>query len=531
MQFFHKFKKITFLFFILLTLNTNLIYAESINGSATGANTSVSSTSTNINSATDSDINSYNTTVNSNIPSTYSPACILMDQNSGKILYSKNANTKMYPASTTKIMTAILTLENCKLDEVATASHNAVYSIPYSYSVATIQEGEELTIEQLLNVLLIPSANDAAVVLAEHIAGSVEAFADMMNNKAVEIGCKNTHFVNPNGIHNEDHYSTAYDLALMGQYAMKFDVFRSIVSKTSYALPATAKYDKEDRLFNTTNDLIKKNYRSSPRNYYYEYATGAKTGYTDAAKSCIVATATKDDVSLIAVVLHDSTTDEGLSQRALDCKALFEYGFNNYSEKTIVNKTDVAKQITVENATKETENLDLLYEDSLEGLIPNNVDISTYTPNIKLSDNISAPIFEGTKLGTATFDIDGFSYTCDLVASHTVYKSNYTKTLMELALLIIFLFIFAKFLHFVNNRKNNNKTNNYKNSKNTRSKNSRNSKNRKYASNTRSSKAVVKAKNSKPAKKTSAKTIFKHLGIFNHKDSEKSYIDDFYPKY
>ena len=310
MQFFHKFKKITFLFFILLTLNTNLIYAESINGSATSTNVSVSNTSTNINLATDADINSYNTTVNSNIPSTYSPSCILMDQNSGKILYSKNANTKMYPASTTKIMTAILTLENCNLDEVATASHNAVYSIPYSYSVATIQEGEELTIEQLLNVLLIPSANDAAVVLAEHIAGSVEAFADMMNNKAVEIGCKNTHFVNPNGIHNEDHYSTAYDLALMGQYAMKFDVFKSIVSKTYYALPATAKYDKDDRKFNTTNDLIKKNYSSSPRNYYYEYATGAKTGYTDAAKSCIVATATKNDVSLIAVVLHDSTTDD-----------------------------------------------------------------------------------------------------------------------------------------------------------------------------------------------------------------------------
>lgn len=525
MQFFHKFKKITFLFFILLTLNTNLIYAESINGSATGANANISSTSANINSATDadsSDTSSNNSSTDASIPSTYSPACILMDQNSGKILYSKNANTKMYPASTTKIMTAILTLENCKLDEVATASHNAVYSIPYSYSVATIQEGEELTIEQLLNVLLIPSANDAAVVLAEHIAGSVEAFAEMMNNKAVEIGCKNTHFVNPNGIHNEDHYSTAYDLALMGQYAMKFDVFRSIVSKTSYALPATAKYDKEDRLFNTTNDLIKKNYSSSPRNYYYKYATGAKTGYTDAAKSCIVATATKNDVSLIAVVLHDSTTDEGLSQRALDCKALFEYGFNNYSEKTIVNKTDVAKQITIENATKETENLDLLYEDSLEGLIPNNVDISTYTPNIKLSDNISAPIFEGTKLGTATFDIDGFSYTYDLIASHTVYKSNYTKTLMELALLIIFLFIFAKFLHFINHRKNSTK---YKKSRKTKSKNS---KNRKYSSNTRSSRAVVNTKNSKI---TSTKTIFKHLGILNHKNNEKSYIDDFYPKY
>ena len=156
-----------------------------------------------------------------------------------------------------------------------------------------------------------------------------------MNSKAVELGCKDTHFVNPNGIHNEDHYSTAYDLALIGRYAMQFDAFRNIVQKTSYALPTTNKYDKEDRLFNTTNDLIKKNYSSSPTNYYYQYATGAKTGYTDAAKSCIVATATKDNISLIAVVLHDSSTEDGLSQRPIDCKTLFEFGFNNYSIKQL----------------------------------------------------------------------------------------------------------------------------------------------------------------------------------------------------
>ena len=172
-----------------------------------------------------------------------------MDQNSGKILYSKNANTKMYPASTTKIMTAILTLENCNLDDVATASHNAVYSIPYSYSVATIQEGEELTIEQLLNVLLIPSANDAAIVLAEHISGSVEEFAKLMNKKAEELGCKNTHFVNPNGIHNKNHTSTAYDLALMGQYAMKNETIRKIVSTKQFTLPTTNKYNKTCLLY------------------------------------------------------------------------------------------------------------------------------------------------------------------------------------------------------------------------------------------------------------------------------------------
>ena len=409
-----------------------------------------------------------NSFAETSLPSVYSPACILIDADSGKILYSKNANTKMYPASTTKIMTAILTLENCKLDDVAIASHNAVYSIPYGYSVATIQEGEELTIEQLLNVLLIPSANDAAVVLAEHIAGSVETFSDMMNSKAVELGCKNTHFVNPNGIHDEEHYSTAYDLALIGKYAMQFDTFRTIVQKTSYSLPKTNKYDKEDRLFNTTNDLIKKNYSSSPTNYYYQYATGAKTGYTDAAKSCIVATATKDDISLIAVVLHSGTTAEGLSQRALDCKTLFEYGFNNYSIKSIAEKDSVAEQISVKNSTKETESLDLLYSDDLSGLVPDDVDISTIAPNIKLTENLSAPILEGTNLGTITYTIDGFDYSCNLIASHTVYKSNFTKTLLELILLIFFLFLFAKFLHFKNkkvskNRKSSNRKKNNRN--------------------------------------------------------------------
>lgn len=409
-----------------------------------------------------------NSFAETSLPSVYSPACILIDADSGKILYSKNANTKMYPASTTKIMTAILTLENCKLDDVAIASHNAVYSIPYGYSVATIQEGEELTIEQLLNVLLIPSANDAAVVLAEHIAGSVEAFSDMMNSKAVELGCKNTHFVNPNGIHDEEHYSTAYDLALIGKYAMQFDTFRTIVQKTSYSLPKTNKYDKEDRLFNTTNDLIKKNYSSSPTNYYYQYATGAKTGYTDAAKSCIVATATKDDISLIAVVLHSGTTAEGLSQRALDCKTLFEYGFNNYSIKSIAEKDSVAEQISIKNSTKETESLDLLYSDDLSGLVPDDVDISTIAPNIKLTENLSAPILEGTNLGTITYTIDGFDYSCNLIASHTVYKSNFTKTLLELILLIFFLFLFAKFLHFKNkkNSKNRKSSNRKKNNRN-----------------------------------------------------------------
>ena len=380
------------------------------------------------------------------IPETYAPSCLLMEESSGKILYSKNANSVMYPASTTKMMTAILTIENCNLSDIATVSHNAVFSIPNGYSTASLVEGEELTIEQLLNVLLIPSANDAAVVLAEHIAGSVESFSEMMNSKATEIGCKNTHFVNPSGIHDENHYSTAYDLALIGRYAMQLPTFRSIVSKTRYSLPITNKYDKEDRIFNTTNDLLKPNYEDSPTNYYYKYATGAKTGYTDPAGHCIVATATKDNLSLIAVVLNDDFTEENISQRPIDCKTLFEYGFNNYSIVPIANKGEVGHTINIINATSETASLDLLYSEDLSVFVPNGFDVSSVTPNIKLTQGLFAPISEGTILGTISYDIDGTNYSCNLIASHTVYSNNLIKTAMELAILIIALILFAKLL-------------------------------------------------------------------------------------
>lgn len=219
----------------------------------------------------------------------YSPSCILIDSDSGKILYEKNAYKKMYPASTTKIMTAILTLENCKLDELVTVSDNAVSleSVPETYTRADIQAGEILTVENLLNVLLIPSANDAAIALAEHVSGSVSEFSNLMNKKAKELGCKNTNFVNPNGVHNENQYTTAYDLSLIGKYAMNNETFRKIVCKTSYTLPATNIYSSTDRKFENTNELL------SSDNYSYEYTTGIKTGYTDSAKNCIVASAKK----------------------------------------------------------------------------------------------------------------------------------------------------------------------------------------------------------------------------------------------
>ena len=228
----------------------------------------------------------------------YSDAAILIDSATGKVLAEKNSNEKMYPASTTKILTAIIALENCKLEDKITASYDAVMSIPVGYSNAAIQPDETLSLEELLNLFLIHSANEVGMILAEHISGSVENFANLMNQKATEIGCKNTHFTNPSGIHNEEHYSTAYDMALIAQYCMKNETFRSIVSKPSCEVAATDKY--EDRYFVNTNDLI----RPSSQ-YYYEYAIGIKTGFTSQAKNCLIAASKKDNMVLLAMLYNN----------------------------------------------------------------------------------------------------------------------------------------------------------------------------------------------------------------------------------
>ena len=382
-----------------------------------------------------------------------SPSCILIESSTGKILYEKNANEQRYPASTTKIMTAILTVENCQLTDVVTASHNAIYSVPPTYSHASIVEGEELTIEQLLNVLLIQSASDAANILAEHVGGSIENFAQMMNDKAKEIGCKNTHFVNPDGVSNDNHYTTAYDLALIGQYAMKYDTIRNIVCKTQYSLPSTNKYDKEDRIFNTTNDLLRVNNSNSPDNYYYEYANGIKTGYTTEAGSCIVASAKKDGLEVIAVVLGAETTEEGYSIRYPDCKTLFNYAFDNYKIEDIVNPEDVIKEINVADATRDTANLKISPESTITAIVDKNQNLDELQPEIELDDNLVAPISAGEVVGKVTYTIDNKNYSTNLIADNTVVKSGTWDILFRICVIILVLAILFMLLRPAKNSK------------------------------------------------------------------------------
>ncbi len=368
-----------------------------------------------------------------------SPSVMLIEKKTGNVLYEKNAQEKMYPASTTKIMTAILVLENVQnLSQKVTVSYNAVFSVPIDYAADTLKVGEELTIEELLYALLVKSSNEAAFVLAEHVGGSSQSFVSMMNTKAQELGCTNTNFVNPNGIHNREHYTTASDLALIARHAMQNEAFRKIVNTASHTLPSTNKYDRADRNLLTTNELINKKNKN-----YYEYAIGIKTGFTSQAKNCLVAGANKDGIELISVILgSDKTDSKGYSIRSKDAKKLFEYVYNNFTNKRLSTANDtIVGEVNVKKATKDTKNLKLMTDTDVDILVTNDKVNEDIQGKLELNENIKAPISKGTKLGSIIYNIEGTEYKANVVASQDVQKSNIILSILGVILAITILFI------------------------------------------------------------------------------------------
>ena len=363
-------------------------------------------------------------------------AALIIEKNTGKIIYEKNSETQNYPASVTKILTAILTIENCKLDDTATVSQSAISQIPSGYVVAPLFIGEQMKIKDLLYALMLKSANDAAYVLAEHVGGSVEGFSEMMNKKAKEIGCKNTHFVNPNGIHNDDHYTTAYDMYLISNYAMKNDTFAQIVSTYQYKLPATNKYPNNDRIMENTNDFI------NPKSgYYNKIVKGIKTGTTLQAGNCLITDSSENGLDFITVVLGAKTSNSKFSET----RKMIKYAYNNYTLTDLHKKGDVIKNIDVENATEETKNLNLIISDDVT--VMNNVKIKKdeIKPNIELNENIVAPIKEGDELGTIKYNVDGLEYTAKLLAQKDVeLKTYYVEIAIGVGIFFIIFIIFVK---------------------------------------------------------------------------------------
>ncbi len=360
-----------------------------------------------------------------------SAAAILYDASSGQILYERNSQDKMYPASTTKVLTAIVVMEHCNLEDMITVSQTAIDSVEYGYITANLKAGESFSVQELLNILIVSSANDAALVLAEHVSGSVEDFCKLMNETAVKIGCTNSNFVNPNGVHHENHYSTAYDLALIGNYSLEFDELKNLFKKTYFKLPSTDLYTSDNRIYSTTNELI----LSGSKNYY-RYALGLKTGFTTPAGHCLIGYASKDGLELITVLLNSSTSDN----RYLETKMLLDYGFNNFSLKKFASKGNSVETISIKGATKDTKKLNLILDNDILITVNNNLDVSTIKSEIKINDNLKAPIAKDTVMGSVTYTLNGIKYSANLIAENDV-KSSYLFLKFILFFIVMFILL------------------------------------------------------------------------------------------
>lgn len=308
-------------------------------------------------------------------PTLNSTATTLVDSKTGFVLHSKNANQKIYPASTTKVLTTIIAIENLDLNTPIVVTKTGI-AIPWDSSRSYLEVGEVMTVENLLYCTLLSSGNDAANMLGEAVSGNIKDFVTLMNEKALEIGCTNTHFANAHGYHDNNHYTTAEDMTKIVRYALRNDTFRNICETKTYTVPATNK-SNERKLVNTNRLILTK--EESKHAFYYEYALGGKTGYTGEAGRCLISWAKKGDLELICCTFG-APASSGNDQRYIDAINLYNYGFDEFVETKIISKEDYAFTIT------DKENL---FE---------------YTFGLK--DNISIPVNDNFKIMSISYSIE-----------------------------------------------------------------------------------------------------------------------------
>ena len=331
-------------------------------------------------------------------------SAILMEESTGNILYESNPDERLPIASVTKVMTMLLIMEavdsgKISLDDMVTVSENAM---SYCGSTMFLETGEQLTVNDMLKGIAVASANDGCVAMAEHLAGSESAFVDMMNEKAKELGMENTHFMNTNGLDEDDHYSSARDVAIMSRELMKHE---TIFNYTSIWMDTLR--GGKFQLANT-NKLIR----------FYDGANGLKTGSTSKALCCLSAAAKRNDMQLIAVVLGAPTSAE----RFASAKSLLDYGFANYAVNTQITAGDEVQKIAVEKGVDKE--VDVVAGDSCSTLVKKGQE-DNITKEIKIDETITAPIEAGQKVGTMTISRDGEVIAdIDLNASSAVEKKG-----------------------------------------------------------------------------------------------------------
>ena len=326
-----------------------------------------------------------------------SESAILLDLRTGRVLFEKNSDLRLYPASTTKIMTGILAIENLNMDTVVSISQTAI-DVDRDGSNMGLLWNEEISILDLTYGLLVHSANDAANALAENVSGSIDEFVALMNKKAAELGMTNTNFVNTHGYHNDNHYTTAKDLSVLCRYAMQNELFRQIVSTPQYQIAPTNKYE-EIRYMTSNNALINPN---KGRTYLYSDAQGIKTGHTSVAGACFTCYAERDNMKLITVTMKAPSSGDSFK----DTIDLMEYGFNNYKYTEIAKTTDVVATREIKWASGDRHRV-VYVTTPVTALLPKNYDAEKLTKEFTLPEEIKAPVKAGDILGEITYFYDG----------------------------------------------------------------------------------------------------------------------------
>ena len=332
-------------------------------------------------------------------PDLNAKAAILIDAKTGNVLFEKNADKKMYPASTTKIMTAILALEKVAKGEISleqpiTYTETAEATMEADGSNIALKVGEQMTLADLLKGLLLASGNDAAAIIAEYIGGTIDDFVVLMNEKVKKLGLEGTHFANPHGLHNEENYTTAADMAKIAREAMKNETFRSIVECAHIRLAATN--ISEERYYINTNNLVS---RMRYPYYFYDKATGIKTGSTTEAGYCLVSSAKDGDKEVIAVVFKS----DDISASHTDSKNILQYGLTEFSSIRFAKVDDIYGEVRVKQSSDGTDHILLSAKDNLEILFPKNKDSSEVEVITDIPESVRAPISKGQEIGKVNF--------------------------------------------------------------------------------------------------------------------------------
>lgn len=356
-----------------------------------------------------------------------SEAALLIDMDTDMVLYDQNGEEQICPASITKVMTALLVLEHIEAGELSlsdeiTAPDDCWRDLDSTSSNQNIQPGEKMTVEELLYCMLVASANESANILAEAVSGDIDTFVEEMNARAKELGCTDTHFINPHGMPDDDHYTTCSDLYLIAKAAMGYSTFRELVSTDEYYVEKTNK--SERRHFFNTNALIS---NLKYNGYVYEPCIGIKTGTTDKGGYNLLSAAELDGKTLIAVVIgcEPETKKDGTVDytQFSESSRLLQWGFDNFSMVTIVNSKDTYGSVPVELST-EADSVSVAPAEDVTAELPNDISLENFTVQPTLRSSVEAPVKKGDVLGTLVLSLDGEEYTSvNLVAVNDVEAS------------------------------------------------------------------------------------------------------------